>query len=246
MAKYTIELRQIIEDSSYDIFGFPYEFISEDLKGIFEDRFKQHFYFHEIGFETVSRFQQRLRANLNRIAPYYKQLYETELKSRKLDFMLNKDLKETTIRELLSENDKIQDMSNNQIGNSETNSNSNTNNNEKSGSITNNKESNLNNGIANLGQNDGYLTSVNKEEIDSNLNSDTTQKTTSIDSNKIESTNSLSENEKKKDYEAITLLSQGNIGVTSSAELLEKWRNVLINIFEMYFEELEHLFILFM
>ena len=44
--------------------------------------------------------------------------------------------------------------------------------------------------------------------------------------------------------ETYSLVSQGNIGVTSSAELLEKWRNVLINIDQMIFEECSDLFML--
>ena len=44
--------------------------------------------------------------------------------------------------------------------------------------------------------------------------------------------------------ETYSLVSQGNIGVTSSAELLEKWRNVLINIDQLIFEECNDLFML--
>ena len=40
-----------------------------------------------------------------------------------------------------------------------------------------------------------------------------------------------------------TNLSQGNIGITSSAELLQKWRDVLINIDEMIIAECDTLFI---
>ena len=42
--------------------------------------------------------------------------------------------------------------------------------------------------------------------------------------------------------ETITLKSQGNIGVTSSAELLEKWREVLINLDEIIIEDCRDLF----
>ena len=46
-----------------------------------------------------------------------------------------------------------------------------------------------------------------------------------------------------KGKEKTTLLSQGNIGITSSAELLEKWRSVLINIDSMILDELSYLFL---
>ena len=42
--------------------------------------------------------------------------------------------------------------------------------------------------------------------------------------------------------EQYTLTSQGNIGITSSAELLTKWRETLLNIDLMIFEECNDLF----
>ena len=44
--------------------------------------------------------------------------------------------------------------------------------------------------------------------------------------------------------EETTLVSKGNIGVTSSAELLQKWREVLINIDELIFEDMQDLFMM--
>ena len=43
--------------------------------------------------------------------------------------------------------------------------------------------------------------------------------------------------------EKTSFLSQGNIGVTSSAELLDKWRQVIINIDQLILNELEDLFL---
>ena len=42
--------------------------------------------------------------------------------------------------------------------------------------------------------------------------------------------------------EEYSLIGQGNIGITSSAELLDKWRQVLLNIDLMIFEECNDLF----
>ena len=42
--------------------------------------------------------------------------------------------------------------------------------------------------------------------------------------------------------ETTSLVSQGNIGITSSAELLQKWREVLINIDEIIIEDCRDLF----
>ena len=46
-----------------------------------------------------------------------------------------------------------------------------------------------------------------------------------------------------KTTEKTSFLSQGNIGVTSSAELLDKWRQVIINIDQLILNELEGLFL---
>ena len=65
---------------------------------------------------------------------------------------------------------------------------------------------------------------------------DTAQKDES--SNTATSTGESTGNSK----EVYTLISQGNIGITSSAELLDKWRQVLLNIDLMIFEECSDLF----
>lgn len=244
MSKYTIELRYLAEDKNFNIFAFPYNFIDEDLKGIFEQRFIEHFYFHEIGFETVRRFQQRLMATLNRIAPYYTQLYQTELASKKVDFMLNKDLKETFIRELARENNKNQLNTNqNDLTSSDLTSNEIINK-ENSTSNSDNKESSIDGALAQVSE--GYLTSQNIENITATANSTNTSNNKSNSVSNSVTNGKLKEDEQGKELEKTELISQGNIGVTSSAELLEKWRSVIINIFEMYLEECENLFMLVM
>ena len=57
------------------------------------------------------------------------------------------------------------------------------------------------------------------------------------------SSNSTSSGESNgNSKEQYTLTSQGNIGITSSAELLAKWRETLLNIDLMIFEECNDLF----
>ena len=101
MAKYTLELRTIIDDpyAPY-LFNFDYEFYDNDLKSIFENKFMEYYYFDEIGFPTIQRFKHNLKSKLNMIMPYYKKLYETEIASKDINFLLNKALKETFIREV--------------------------------------------------------------------------------------------------------------------------------------------------
>ena len=108
MARYTIDVYTLLKDNNFKVFNFDYDFYTDDpnIKQAFETKFIDRYMFNEIGFETVSRFKHYLKERLNSIAPYYKQLYETELKSKDIQFLLNKDLKETFIRELEGEKPK--------------------------------------------------------------------------------------------------------------------------------------------
>ena len=205
MGRYTIELRHIKDN----LFDFDYNFYDEEQKTVFEHKFTQRFLFNEIGFETIDRFKNRLQELLNRKYPYYRQIYETELRCKDIDFMLNKDLKEKYISETIN------------LGS--TNTNDNTTTTSTGESIAKNldfphgKVSNID---------DGYMSNASKDNSNSTDNSNT-------------STETNSENTTKTVNE---VLSQGNIGVTSSAELLEKWRRVIINIDELILQECEILF----
>ena len=203
MSKYTLELRYLYEDENFNLFDFPYNLYNNDLKPWFEEKFYQHFMFYEIGFDTIGMFKQRLMSKLNDIFPYYKQLYETEIRVKGIDFMLNKDLKESYVRELTS------------------NSNS-------------NQESNVtSNSLSTAGQLTPSLI-ANSQKIDKFM--DSAQKDNSSTSS---SSSGESNGNSREEY---TLTSQGNIGITSSAELLTKWRETILNIDLMIFEECNDLF----
>ena len=206
MSKYTLELNQIVNDLDFNLFDFEYNLYDNELKSAFEKKFIDHFYFYEIGLTPIARFKKALQIKLNDIFPYYKQLYQTELRSAEIDFMLNKDLKEQYTREL--------------TGNSSVNQSSTTTSNDTSLNINNDTPQNK---IDDLDQ---FMTSASKNTDNSTMNSN--------------GTNSAENNS----TETYSLVSQGNIGVTSSAELLEKWRSVLINIDQMIFEECNDLFML--
>lgn len=75
MAKYTIELRTIIENN-IPIFDFPYDYFNEDDRANFENKFIRHFYFREIGTETVDKFKFYLRDKMDTVFPYYNKLMQ--------------------------------------------------------------------------------------------------------------------------------------------------------------------------
>jgi len=93
--KYTITLGEIVENN-VDIFDFDYPFYNEERRKQFEENFIEHFYFDEIGQETVARFKQRLKIKLNLIMPYWNKIFlADELEQRILD---NYDVTETYSR----------------------------------------------------------------------------------------------------------------------------------------------------
>ena len=206
MSSYTLELRHIHQ--TYKVFNFDYDFYTDSdiIKSKFEQKFIDEYYFHEIGQETVARFQHRLRTRLNKIMPYYKQLYDTEIAAKDINFLLNKDLTETFERVVTGESSSINDLTVSDKGE------------------TNNKESNIENGNASLELDKGSLTNVSKTSLSNNTNSNNTSR---------DNTNQ---------NEITTLKSQGNIGITSSAELLDKWRSVIINIDQMIIDACDDLF----
>lgn len=230
MAKYTIELNTLMADDLFNLFDFEYNFYSDEARPNFEQLFKDYFRFREIGFETVPRFKHELKSKLNLIMPYYSQLYETEAKAKDINFLLNKDLKETITREL-SQTGSEDSSSENNGTDSSTNTSS-----TEANSNSNSKESYLDNGNADINLTEGSLTGVSGNESQGTSSSTSTTNNTNSSTGTTNTTNSNNESE------TTTLLSQGNIGITSSAELLQKWRDTIININQLIISECEDLF----
>lgn len=200
MARYTIEIDTLLKDPNFKLFDFDYNFYDEGHKADFERKFIDYYRYYEIGFETVYRFKHQLKELLNRKHIYYDQLYMTELRSKEIDFMLNKDLVETFERDVQNLTNTKSNVESNTLG----------------------KESFLDNGNADINLEHGNLTGVTGE-----------------DSSGLTETENKSDNKEKTE-----LISKGNIGITSSADLLRQWRDVLINIDEIIIEDCRELFIL--
>ena len=80
MANYTMEIRQMVNEPLIGLFTFDYDFYSDNIKDKeqFEKLFIEYFYFREIGFETPDRFKVKLKAKLDLIMPYYRQIALTD------------------------------------------------------------------------------------------------------------------------------------------------------------------------
>lgn len=213
MSKYTIELRTVVNHT--DIFNnldFPFYTNDIELKEKFKKQFIEYYYYDEIGFSTIDKFVSRFHNLLHIKMDYYKQLYETELRSKDIDFMLNKDLEETYEKEVNS------NAENTNTTNNTSNVNSNTSSENKTLTTPNQQYTMNNNYVDGIIQND-------------------------VNNNSTGTSNIKSENISKGNGREVTkLVSKGNIGITSSAELLEKWRNVIININEQIINDCSILF----
>lgn len=96
MSKYTTQIRNVIENG-YSVMPSDYSYYDSSRRLEFENLFIDHYYFSEIGFETLGLFKHRLRSHLNMIMPKYVMLFETKLKS--YDPYLVSVYKETMKRE---------------------------------------------------------------------------------------------------------------------------------------------------
>ena len=273
VATYTMTLAEMMNNGlTQNIFPSTYDFYLDEAQArkAFEDKFIKHYYYREIAFESPFMFIQKLESHLLLNMPYWKQLYQTELESRDINFLLNKDLHETFIREIESENkingENASSLSS-EASNTATSNQSSTINtsgtqtasteNTTSGTSTNtHKESSLNDGVAQVSLDEGYLTGTSQDNGTNSQTSSGNQSTTLKDetktintndgnSNSLESSKSSGTNNQEevgKTTEKTDLLSQGNIGITSSAQLLKEWRDVLINMDKIIIESCNDLF----
>lgn len=81
MAVYTMQLRTILDNVEN---GFPdllhmneYPIYDENHREELNKKICDHYYYREIGFETVSMFYDRLLARLREVMPYYNELYRS-------------------------------------------------------------------------------------------------------------------------------------------------------------------------
>lgn len=225
MSNYTIELRFLETPPVYNVFDFQYNYymkglvpdeVYEQKKKEFENKFIEFYYFDEIGYNTPDRFKQRLKNYLDMGFKKWQERYNTELEVQKqnINFLLNKDLIEERITE------------GNASGNSTTTSSNTTN----SNSSSNSKNTVNDTPDTRFTSTENFATSITTDETSSN----------STNTGNGETTNTSNQNSNVNER----FTSKGNIGVTSSAELLEKWREVIIDVDNEIIEGAEKFFML--
>ena len=222
MERTTLTLGEIIENN-VNIFDFDYPFYSEDYRPTFERHFIEHFYFDEIGQETVAKFKQRLKIKFNLIMPYWNKIFlADELEQRILD---NYDVTETYTSNIENTSNGINQNTNNIVNNNVSNvSTQNTNKNLQSDTPVTKTDLEQVDYFSNITKdiNNGIVNNSTNEE--SNIKSDTI---TNVNNNRIENW------ERRM---------QGNIGVQTDADAIIKYWQSLRQIESEIFEQCSNLF----
>ena len=305
MSKYTTSFNAFydsIDTSIIKVFDFEYDFYTtnDTYKKMFENKFVRHYYFEEIGYETMPQFKFKLSEKLNLIMPYYKKIYETTLLNYNplFDVYLKENLKHKGDNKFKGENNAVSnqtdkganDYTNNDTFHDESQLNTSFNSGErvrhnqtinrdtdkKTDTLYHNQDITYHHDTpqGNLQQiQDGsYLTDLKKTVSDS-TNSVTDKEKSKTDDNYTHETDVLNgtqttttdNNTKKTEYKQKTsnvsdnksnlktntfnedsylneLLREGKVSSITYAEMIEKERNVIINIDKMIIDELECLF----
>lgn len=229
----TVELRDILTgDHPVDLWAFDYpSYYEGEAKRAFEQKVIDHFYFRQIGAETVGRWLHMFRSRMREIMPYYMQMYKSvEIMNGISDPFGNIDITETF----------EQTAAGNRTGNT-TGKSSGTQTSETSGSReeTVNKEHRFSNtpqsSIDNL---DNYLTEASRD-TDTASASDTHSTNTSDESN-TEGTTS----EETSNTVTHTLTRKGNQGVNTYAHDMIEFRQSFIDVDMMIINNLQDLFLM--
>lgn len=227
MSKYTTELRWIIENG-YNLQLDEYPIFDENYRNILNQKIINHFYFREIGFETVALFRWYLKSTMNEIMPYYNKLYESE--SLKIDPLQSVNYVETLSRQRTSNDtrDEKEDSTNLVTGDSNA-----TTKNDTSNKVV---ESDTPQALLSSGSIEGEIYATTAQLGSANENGTTNAHQMTSD----DGSRTRNETVKHNDDENYTRSESGFR--ESQSELLKKYRETFLNIDMMVINELNDLF----
>lgn len=237
----TVELREIVE-SGVNIWDFDYPVPRASIdyngktckvdfdKAAFEKKIVDHYYFRQIGQETVGRWLHYFRTRIREIMPYYVQLYEFDAKFRNIDDPLESyNLVETFKQE-------------------------HTNNGSVTGSTSSESSSERSEEASNNGSNDftrkfsstphGTISNLDDHLTEATVENGSNELTTNLSGSESGSASGSSE-QTSEDSGSVehTLTKRGNIGVQPLGGEVENIRNAFINIDQQIINELKDLFL---
>lgn len=199
-------------ETGYDLGLKDYPIFDESYRDVLNQKIIDHYYFREIGFETAGLFKKFLNRTMNEIMPFYNQMYESEL----LDFnpFYTHEFEETENFD--------RDLTQNTTSH---------------GTVADNR--NVTEDVKNLNNDTpmGRLTDAFATDYATSTNQSNNKSTQTINQN-ADSTNNNTEN----DSTTRVKKSQGKTDGKSYAQLLNEYRDSMINVDMMVIEELEDLF----
>lgn len=214
MAKYTTQIKSVVE-MGVDIFDFDYPIFDEKYRPVLEKKIIDHYYFREIGLETVGQFKWFLKDKLNRIMPYYNQLYTTEGLISKDDYWINLNMKEVHTREV----EQNQESS--------------------SSAVSSTKGSSSGSGTGKNVFSDTPQAALQGKDYATNMTEDENTNTVE-DSQDNDTSGSTSGTATTK--ETFTITQDGGGGLRYNADILMEWRKSFLNIDQQIIDELRDLF----
>lgn len=252
--KLTVELGEIVKQG-VNIWDFDYpSYYQGEEKKKFEQKVIDHYYFRQIGQETVGRWLHYFRTRIREIMPYYIEQYKTvEIMSNIEDPFGNVDVTETFEQEINGESSgKLKGETTDSL-NGESNNNAKVTHSGTENKTENNTEnrvrkfSNTPQGsIANL---DNYMTEATQEnntnKLTLNGGNNFTTNTEEKTGNKTTNTGKTSSETTGTNKETLkhTLTRKGNQGVNTYAHDMIEFRQSIINVDMMIIENLNDLFL---
>lgn len=220
--KVTVELRELV-DNGVNIWEFEYpSYYQGDAKKAFEQKVIDHYYFRQIGQETVGRFLHYFRAKVREIMPFYIQRY----KSVELFESINDPLRSYELTEEYERDTK----------NTGTSSSAGTSSNEgksSEGVTTNRERRHSDTPMGSISNLESYMSDATKENESVGNNASSSQRSAS-------SANSETSDTGKETYK---LTRYGNIGVQPLGQELNVLRSSFINVDMEIIDELKDLFL---
>ena len=103
MSKYTITIKNLMKNH-FDFNLQEYPIFDENYRETLNNNILYYYYEDEIGVETPELFKIYLNRTLNRIMPYYNNLYQAQIKLLNEGVFNNVNLKEQSTRDINSTN----------------------------------------------------------------------------------------------------------------------------------------------
>ena len=238
-SKVTLELRELVE-SGVDIWNFDYpSYYKGEEKKAFEQKVIDHFYFRQIGQETVGRFLHVFRRTVREIMPVKIKRYKS------IELMDNPEINPLDNYMMTEEYEEERSDKRTGTGTSSTTSSS-----SGSGSITHTEQKDTTHADKDTPQGSLAWQIDNQGEINidhaSNVfqeKNDTRNTETSTASENGSVTGNTSTEDNSSGDTKHTLTRRGNIGVTTYAQMLEGYRASFIDVDLEIIEELETCFL---